>query len=218
MTKLATLQCSWHPTSELLQTMRLSDILNGRIMESSDVENDVSRRIQLLRKRCGLSIRQLAKLAGVTAAIISCIERGKNSPSIATLQKILSALGTNLAAFFAEEKQEEEGPVYLREHMRAISDGDRTYTIVLGKHPGVGVEVFDETIRPTKRKPPFEVLQCDVAGYILSGHLALEVQKHSKQVLRPGDAFHIPLGTQHRGFAVEDEPVRLITVYHPSRY
>lgn len=186
--------------------------------EQQAVENDVSRRIQLLRNRCGLSIRQLAKLAGVTPAIISCIERGKNSPSIATLQKILSALGTNLAAFFAEEKHEEDGPAYLRENMRAISDGDRTYTIVLGQHPGVGVEMFDETIRPAKRKPPFETLQCDVAGYILAGQLVLEVEKRGKQVLRPGDAFYIRKGEPHRGFAAEDEPARLITVYHPSRY
>ena len=37
--------------------------------------------------------------------MISCIERGKNSPSITTLQKILGALGTDLAAFFAARSQ-----------------------------------------------------------------------------------------------------------------
>ena len=50
--------------------------------------------------------------------------------------------------------------------MRAISDGDRTYTIVFGRQPGVGVEMFDETIRPAKGRPPFEILKCDVAGYV----------------------------------------------------
>ena len=52
------------------------------------MEIEVAQRIPMLRKRCGLSIRQLAELSGVTAGMISCIERGKNSPSIATLQKI----------------------------------------------------------------------------------------------------------------------------------
>ena len=131
----------------------------------------------MLRKRCGLSIHQLAGLSGVTAGMISCIERGKNSPSITTLQKVLSALGTDLATFFSAEKKRQDGPVFLREHMRAISDGDRTYTIVFGKQPGVGLEMLDETIRPSKRRPPFEILKCDVAGYILSGKLALEIKK-----------------------------------------
>jgi transcriptional regulator with XRE-family HTH domain len=182
------------------------------------METEIPQRIQMLRKRCGLSIRQLAGLAGVTPGIISCIERGKNSPSITTLQKILSALGTDLAAFFAAEKERQDGPIFLREHMRAISDGDRTYTIVFGKQPGVGVEVFDETIRPAKRRPPFETLKCDVAGYILSGNLALEIKTQPKRILRPGDAFYIRKGEEHRGFATEDEAVRLVTMYHPARY
>lgn len=182
------------------------------------MEDEIPRRIQMLRKRCGLSIRQLAGLAGVTPGIISCIERGKNSPSISTLQKILNALGTNLRAFFSANEERQSGPVFLREHMRAVGDGDRTYTIVFGKQPGVGVEMFDENIRPSKRRPPFETLKCDVAGYILSGSLVLEIKSQPKQTLRPGDAFYIPKGQVHRGLAANAEPVRLITVYHPAKY
>lgn len=182
------------------------------------METEIATRIQMLRKRCGLSIRRLAALAGVTPAIISCIERGKNSPSIATLQKILNALNSDLATFFAKESARQEGPIFLREQMQAISDGDRTYTIVFHKQPGVGVEMFDETIRCAKRRPPFETLKCDVAGYLLSGNLVLEVKQRPKQVLRPGDAFYIRKGEEHRGFVTDGEPVRLVTVYHPARY
>jgi transcriptional regulator with XRE-family HTH domain len=182
------------------------------------MDTQLPHRIQMLRKRSGFSIRQLAGLAGVTPGIISCIERGKNSPSIVTLQKILNALGTDLGSFFAQEKEQQEGPIFLREHMQAISDGDRTYTIVFSKKPGISVEMFDETLRPSKRRPPFEILKCDVAGYLLSGCLVLEIKKQPKQVLRPGDAFYISKGAEHRGFTADEEPVRLITVYHPGRY
>lgn len=181
-------------------------------------EGHVGQRVQTLRKRCGLSIRQLATAAGVTAATISCIERGKNSPTITMMQKILGALGTDLASFFAAEKQPQEGPVFLREHMQAISDGDRAYTIVFHRQSGMAIEMFDETIRPAKRRPPFEILKCDVAGYVLSGNLVLEIEEHQKRTLRPGDAFYVRKGQEHRGYATEDEPVRLITMYHPARY
>ncbi len=179
---------------------------------------DVAQRIQVLRKRCGMSIRQLAGFAKVTPGIISCIERGKNSPSIATLQKILNALGTDLATFFSDEKEKEEGPVFFREHMRAISDGERNYTIVFPRTPGIGVEMFDEHIYPAKRRPPLETLKCDVAGCIISGSLVLEIKGRKKQTLRPGDAFYVSKGQEHRGFAASNEPVRLITVYYPGKY
>jgi HTH-type transcriptional regulator, repressor for puuD len=182
------------------------------------MEQEIPQRIQMLRKRCGMSIRQVAALAGVTPGIISCIERGKNSPSIATLQKILSALGTDLAAFFTGEKAGPEGPVFCRENMRAISDGDRTYTIVFAKRPGIRIELFDENYRCSRRRPPFETLKCDVAGYLLSGSMEIEVKGQPRRTLRPGDAFYIQKGQEHRGFNTGDEPARLITVYNPARY
>jgi HTH-type transcriptional repressor of puuD len=182
------------------------------------VDNDVPQRIQALRKRCGLSIRQLAVMAGVTPAIISCIERGKNSPSVATLQKILTALGTDLAAFFAAKDRLSAGPIILREHMHAISDGDRTYTIIFPQRRDIRVEMIDEQIRPSRRRPPFETLKCDVACYVLSGSLALEIKNQPVQILRPGDACYIAKDQEHRGYACKGEPVRLITVCYPAKY
>ncbi len=64
----------------------------------------------MLRQRSGLSIRELVKLSGVTAGMISCIERNKTSPSLTTLQKILSALDTDLAEFFSLKKETDDGP------------------------------------------------------------------------------------------------------------
>jgi len=182
------------------------------------METEVGQRIQMLRKQCGLSIRQLAKLAGVTPGIISCIERGKNSPSLATLQKILGALGTDLASFFTGEPEQREGPVFAREHMRRVSDQERNYTIVFPRSSNIAVEMFDEHIYPAGRRPEFEKLECDVAGYIISGTLVLEIKGRGRETLRPGDAFYIRKGQRHRGFAAGEEPVRLITVYHPPTY
>lgn len=175
-------------------------------------------RIQMLRKRCGWSIRKLAELSGVTAGMISCIERGANSPSIATLQRILAALDTDLASFFGAEPAAQEGPVYQREGMRLISDDQRSYTIVFPRQPGIQVEMLDEHISPGEPLPPLERLSCDVAGYMLSGALVLEVAGQPKRTLRPGDAFYIAKDTAHRGYATGDEPARLLTVYSPPRY
>jgi HTH-type transcriptional repressor of puuD len=184
----------------------------------SPSRQDFGRRIQSLRKRCGLSIRRAAELSGVTAGMISNIERGKNSPSIATLQKILAALGTDLRGFFGGEAQKQEGPVFLREKMKVITDGQRSYILVLPKSKDIHAEILDEHIYPSDKKSEFETLACDVAGYVLSGTLTLEIHRQPRAALRAGDGFYIPRGVKHRGSASGKEPVRLITVYSPPRY
>ncbi|MBN1554300.1 MAG: cupin domain-containing protein [Phycisphaerae bacterium] len=182
------------------------------------MDADVRQRLQSLRDRCGFSIRQLAERSGVTAGMISCIERGKSSPSLATLQKILISLGTDLASFFSETETKSEGPTYPREEMRSVSDGERSYTIVFPRSPNLHIEMFDEHNYRSRRRPPYEKLQCDVAGYVLSGQLVLDFKGKKKKTLRPGDAFYIPKGLEHRGYVETDEPARLITVYHPAKY
>ena len=174
--------------------------------------------LQTLRRRRGLSIRSLGERAGVTAAMISCIERGKNSPSLATLQKILAALGMDLASFFGGRPAPQDGPVFLGSQMHAASDAERNYTIIFPKRKDIAVEMLDEHLYPGRRAPPFETLPCDVAGYVILGTLVLELKGQGKQTLHPGDAFYIVKGTPHRGRAAGPGPARLITVCSPPRY
>ena len=182
------------------------------------MDQEIGNRIQVLRNRSGLSLRQLADRAKVTPAMISCIERGKNSPSVATLQKILHALGTDLATFFANGNDRHEGPFFFRENMQSVSDKERTYTIILPHREEHRVSMLDEYIYPGTELPEYEELQCDVAGYILAGKMELDIEGRDRQTLRPGDSFYIPMGTVHRGWALGDEPARLITVYDPPNY
>ena len=61
---------------------------------------DVGERLRSLREMYGLSQRSLAKKAGVTNGIISMIEMNRNSPSLATLKKILDAIPISFSDFF----------------------------------------------------------------------------------------------------------------------
>jgi transcriptional regulator with XRE-family HTH domain len=180
--------------------------------------DELGLRIQMLRKRCGLSIRQLATQAGITAGMISFIERGKSSPSIALLRQILEALGTDLNTFFSSVDGKKDGVVYLREGMQVAMDSERRYTMIFPRKEDIKVQMLDEHFIPKAKKPPFEKLSCSVAGYVLSGQLTLEIKGKPFKTLRPGDAFYVPPNTEHRGYAAADEAVRLITVYSPANY
>ncbi len=177
------------------------------------VEDNIGYHIRALRKRCGLTIRKLADMAKVTPAVISCIERGKSSPNVATLQNIVNALDLDMASFFNGAGGEQEGPIYQREHMQVISDQDRTLTVIFPKRKEVKFEMMDEIIHPVNTMPPFSSFHNDIAGYIVSGNLEFEIKDKKKKLLRTGDAFYIPAGLEHRGYVVGDEPSRVITVW-----
>ena len=52
--------------------------------------------VQEARRRAGLTQRELAERAGTSQAAIARIERGRQEPSLETLQKILRATGLEL--------------------------------------------------------------------------------------------------------------------------
>lgn len=72
------------------------------------VENKLSDtiglRLQNIRKRSGLSQRELARRAEMTNSTLSMIEQGKVSPSISSLEKILHAFPMSLQEFFSDSE------------------------------------------------------------------------------------------------------------------
>ncbi len=64
--------------------------------------HNVGRKIRALRKAHELTIKQLANGCGLSPNAISLLERGEVAPTVATLCKIASALGTSASSFFQE--------------------------------------------------------------------------------------------------------------------
>jgi transcriptional regulator with XRE-family HTH domain/mannose-6-phosphate isomerase-like protein (cupin superfamily) len=56
------------------------------------------------RRARNMSVRELGRLAGVTASLISQIENGKVNPSVGTLYRMAEALGIRVDEFFAGER------------------------------------------------------------------------------------------------------------------
>ncbi len=67
---------------------------------------DIGIKIKQLRTRKGLTLEELASRCELTKGFLSQLERNLTSPSIATLNDILEALGTTLSEFFREAKDE----------------------------------------------------------------------------------------------------------------
>ena len=82
----------------------------------------VGQRIRALREERGLSLRALAELSGLSFNAISLIERGENSPTVASLHLLATALGVAITDFFQHEQA--QTVVFVRPHERLRSSAN----------------------------------------------------------------------------------------------
>jgi transcriptional regulator with XRE-family HTH domain len=64
------------------------------------IKHRVGLRVQTIRKRRGLTQEQLAERIGRTMESVSALERGKNFPSLATLERLATTLDVPIRDFF----------------------------------------------------------------------------------------------------------------------
>ena len=106
-------------------------------------------RIRALREGMGLSLRDLATRSGVSAQMLSQVERGETSPTLAIAARIARGLELSLSQLVRLD--EGEGVSVVRRQARA-SGGTRAsghrYEIVTPSLPGQRAEVALHTLAP----------------------------------------------------------------------
>ena len=104
-------------------------------------------RLRAARLARGWSVRDLAEAGSIALNTISLIERGKISPTVATLHKLANALGVSLA-FFVEEPSGRP-VIFLKRDERRQARGVRVLLENLGSGlPGQTIEPLLLTLEP----------------------------------------------------------------------
>ena len=184
-------------------------------MQPEELGQHLARR----RRKLGVGLRELSRSAGMSPASLSAIEKGQSSPTLATLHKVLKALGTNFAEFFAAPPARENSPVFRAAEMRALEDAHRRYILLFPKRSDLRFEMVHETITPTETETEWETHNFDLGGVVLEGGpMRLELAGQGEWELNEGDAFYIEAGQRHRALNLGDGPLKLITVADPPRY
>jgi len=72
------------------------------------LEQAIGVQVRLLRRRVGITVSELATSAGLSGGMLSKIENGQISPSLASLQALATALNVPITTFFStfEEKRD----------------------------------------------------------------------------------------------------------------
>ena len=102
---------------------------------------DVGSRLRELRLERGLSLRNLARLSGLSTNALSMIERSRTSPSISTLYKVADALGVPITAFFRLEPPK-------RNIVFRKADERMHISVPRGVWEGLGGEEFTGGVEP----------------------------------------------------------------------
>ena len=109
----------------------------------------VGRRVRALREGMDLSLRDLADLRGISAPMLSQVERGATSPTIAVAERIAAGLELTLSQLLRLD--EGDGVAVVRRHERR-SGGARArghaYEVLTPPLPGQRAEVSEHTLAP----------------------------------------------------------------------
>lgn len=158
---------------------------------------DLGGRIKTLRKKQGISQKELAEKTGVTPSSISQIEKNVIYPSIPALFRLAESLSVEVTAFFQGLPTARQGCVYRSEERVGIALEKTTKGIIEGERllppdlQDLRVEPYLLHLAPgAKLNGHFFNHKGEEMGYVLTGELALHAGGQ-RQEARAGDLVYL---------------------------
>jgi XRE family transcriptional regulator, regulator of sulfur utilization len=110
---------------------------------------EVGSRVRALREHMGLSLRELAARTGVSAPMLSQVERGDTSPTLAVASRIAAGLDLTLSQLLRLDEADTVSVVRRDERRTGGPNGDgHRYEIVTPPGPGQRAEVSVHSLAP----------------------------------------------------------------------
>ena len=167
-------------------------------MAINEIGANLGRRINEMRKKKGLTLKDVADRIHVTASFISQLESGKANPSLSTLKGIADLFGVTIAALFESNANKVEHSPILRKGEREILV---TATNCKFQRLSAAFDLNCEFIvnewapgaSTGQSKYTHEGFEC---GYIMSGKLHVELGDQI-YLLTSGDSITFPSTIPH---------------------
>ncbi len=159
---------------------------------------EVGKQLRAVRTAFGLSQRELAKRAGVTNGMVSLIEQDRVSPSVGSLQKILSAFPMTMAEFFTRDMQGRGNVVFRADELPDVGAGDIQYKLVAAARHERKMSILWEAYKPgTDTGDDLLTHSGEEGGVVIEGEIELTVAGET-HLLGPGDAYYFDSRLPHR--------------------
>lgn len=180
------------------------------------LEQAIGQQVRYFRKQLDMSIAELCSATGLSQGMVSKIENGNTSPSLATLSALSAALNVPVTALFRAYEQQRDA-VHVRAgeglaiERRGTRAGHQYQLLGHSLHGDVSVEPYLITLEEGSEVfPLFQHAGIEFI-HILSGSM---VYRHGSSTYRldPGDSLFFDADVTHGPDELVDLPVRFISV------
>jgi transcriptional regulator with XRE-family HTH domain len=182
---------------------------------TTDPSASIGSRIKALRDAMGWSLRDLAERSGVSAPMLSQVERGETSPTLAVAAKIATGLELTLSQLLRLDEGEHVAVSRAGRRRRFERDGHRFEELtppLPGQRADVSLHVLEPGAATGGRKdPPMHEPGSRETAVVLSGTLALIVDG-TRHELCAGDSVTFDADLPHHFENDGEEPIRFIAV------
>jgi transcriptional regulator with XRE-family HTH domain len=174
----------------------------------------LGRAIRAARDQAGMSMRALALRCGVSQPFLSEVERGRSTPSIATLYRIAEALDLSPASLLPEHTADPVAVVRAHEGRRVPSSDRPNSAIgrVVFSDDDRHLEVYEYVTTAAEDLDVWFQHPGEKVLHVIEGHLAVELDGRATEHLGPGDCIVHPGTIAHRWQVTGDQPVRIFLV------
>ncbi|MFZ0133262.1 MAG: XRE family transcriptional regulator [Desulfobacterales bacterium] len=186
------------------------------------LEIAIGREIRSFRTKMDLTIAELAKLAELSPGMLSKIENGNTSPSLATLRALSKALNIPVTAFFRKYEEDRDASfVPAGEGLIIERRGTRSghqYQL-LGHSVGKSISVEPYLITLTEESEVFPLFQHPGMEFIhmLEGSM-LYMHGDKSYRLKPGDSLFFDADAPHGPEDLYQLPIRFLSVIVSPRF
>lgn len=177
----------------------MNELAEARLVEeTADVLTTIGRRIRQLRLDRGLSLQALGQRTGLSASMLSLLERGKTGPSIGTLVVIASALGAQMSDFLEMEDEGAGDTVSRSDSQKIYETSEGVMRRILKHDRARGVEIaINEYSAGTANNSEPRGHEGYEYGVLLEGSMTITIGEETHE-LKPGDLISYNSTVPHR--------------------
>lgn len=155
---------------------------------------DIGKKLKELRLQNDLTLGDLASRSEVTKGFLSQVERNLTTPSIATLEDILEALGSNLSEFFHEEQERQI--VFSTQDFFVDEQEDYNIEWIIPNAQKNQMEPIMLTLHPHGKSQELLAHHGEEFGYVLKGTVTL-VCGNKRYKLKAQETFYLDGSKSH---------------------
>jgi transcriptional regulator with XRE-family HTH domain len=181
------------------------------------VHVELGERLRAIRQLRRKTLKDIAGAAGVSESFLSQLERGRTNATIATLQRLATALGIDVSDLFGAPSPRPR--VLRRDGRDFVAWGRLGRKALLTPKPFHSLEVVVARFEPggSTGDEPYTHGNSEEVLIVVEGCVHVQLDEEVYEVAA-GDSVHYESSTPHRVANPGDEPAEVLFVISPPSY